>query len=85
MLWVEFEGPPADNRDAHFVRVLTQTADPMLLQHYQALPEPSGYEQWSLDPELVRVVSPGQSDDTCTRLRQAFLGAITARDLSRLA
>ena len=63
MLWFEFEKPPADDRDTYFVRVLTQTADPMLLQHYQPLSEPSGYEQWSLDPELVRVVSPGQSDD----------------------
>ena len=63
MLWLEFEEVPADDRDVYFVRVLTQTADPMLLQHYQPLPEPSGYEQWSLDPELVRVISPGQSDD----------------------
>ncbi|MFM6440340.1 MAG: hypothetical protein ACKPGW_36535 [Microcystis panniformis] len=63
MLWLEFEKAPADDRDTYFVRVLTQTADPMLLQHYQPLAEPAGYEQWSLDPELVRVISPGQSDD----------------------
>jgi hypothetical protein len=63
MLWVEFEESPIDERDAYFVLVLTQAADPMLLQHYQALPEPSGYEQWSLDPELIRVISPGQADD----------------------
>jgi hypothetical protein len=64
MLWLEFEKPPDDDRDTYFVRVLTQTADPMLLQHYQPLSEPSGYEQWSLDPELVRVISPGQADDS---------------------
>jgi hypothetical protein len=63
MLWFEFEEAPVDSRDSFFVRVLARTADPMLLQHYQPLPEPSGYEQWSLDPELVRVVSPGQADD----------------------
>jgi hypothetical protein len=63
MLWLEFEKPPADDRDVYFVRVLTQTADPMLLQQYQPLPEPAGYQQWSLDPELIRVISPGQSDD----------------------
>jgi len=63
MLWLEFEETPADDRDTYFVRVLTQTADPMLLQHYQPLAEPAGYEQWSLDPELVRVISLGQSDD----------------------
>ena len=63
MLWLEFEESPADDRDTYFVRVLAQTADPMLLQNYQPLTEKSGYEQWSLDPELVRVISPGQSDD----------------------
>ena len=63
MLWLEFDKPPIDSRDVYFVRVLAQTADPMLLQHYQPLPEPNGYLQWSLDPELVRVISPGQSDD----------------------
>jgi hypothetical protein len=63
MLWLEFEKAPADDRDVYFVRVLAQTADPMLLQSYQPLPEPSGYQQWSLDPELIRVISPGQSDD----------------------
>lgn len=63
MLWLEFEKPPIDDRDIYFVRLLTQTADPMLLQHYEPLSEPSGHQQWSLDPELIRVISPGQSDD----------------------
>jgi hypothetical protein len=63
MLWLEFENALFEDRDAYFVRVLTQTADSMLLHNYKSLPDPSGYEQWSLDPELVRVVSPGQSDD----------------------
>lgn len=63
MLWMEFEKPPLDDRDVYFVRVLAQTADPMLLQHYQPLPEPPGYQQWSIDPEFIRVISPGQADD----------------------
>lgn len=63
MLWLEFAEPPVDDRDTYFVRVLNQTADPMLLQNYQPLAEPAGYEQWSLDPELVRAISPGQADD----------------------
>lgn len=64
MLWFEFNEPPADSRDNYFVRVLAQTADPMLLQHYQSLEEPPGYRQWSLDPELIRVILPGQADDS---------------------
>lgn len=63
MLWLEFDTPAFDNRDAYFVRVLAQTADPMLLQAYQPIPDLAGYQQWSLDPELIRVISPGQSDD----------------------
>jgi hypothetical protein len=63
MLWLEFDEAPVDDRDVYFMRVLAQTADPMLLQNYQPLSEPSGYQQWSLDPELIRVISPGQSDD----------------------
>jgi hypothetical protein len=63
MLWLEFDQPPLDHRDGYFVRVLAHTADPMLLQHYQPLPEPAGYTQWGIDPETVRVITPGQSDD----------------------
>ncbi|MDF1699431.1 MAG: hypothetical protein P1U56_26500 [Saprospiraceae bacterium] len=63
MLWIEFEEPPKDKRDSYFVRVLAQTADPMLLQHYQPLENPAGYKQWSLDPETIRMISPGQGDD----------------------
>ncbi|WP_340201938.1 hypothetical protein [Ascidiimonas sp. W6] len=64
MLWLEFEEAPVDARDNFFVRVLAQTADPMLLEHHQSLPEPHGFKQWALDPEWVRVISPGQSDDS---------------------
>lgn len=81
MLWLEFAEPPADDRDVYFVRVLTQTADPMLLQHYQPLAEPSGYEQWSLDPELMRVISPGQADDFAGMTAMQRL--VPAQDSSR--
>jgi hypothetical protein len=63
MLWLEFEELPQDSRDTYFIRVLTHTADPMLLQSYRALEGAAGYEEWSLDPELIRVITPGQSDD----------------------
>lgn len=63
MLWLEFEEKPFDDRDTYFVRVLTQTADPMLLQNYQPLPDTAGEEQWSINPELVRVIFPEQEDD----------------------
>ncbi|MEO0338152.1 MAG: hypothetical protein AAF242_02965, partial [Bacteroidota bacterium] len=63
MLWLEFAEAPKDPRDNYFVRVLAQNADPMLLQNYEPLDEPAGYQQWSLDPESIRMITPGQSDD----------------------
>ena len=63
MLWMEFAEPVKDERDTYFVRVLASTPDPMLLPATTPAPDPIGYEQSELDPELVRVIRPGQSDD----------------------
>jgi hypothetical protein len=62
-LWIEFAEPPIDPRDGYFVRVLAHAPDPLLLRGSQAIEEPVGYTQPALDPELVRVIRPGQSDD----------------------
>jgi hypothetical protein len=62
-LWIEFEEPVADPDDALFARVLASAADPMLLP----LMEGGAYEVQEpaieLDPELIRVITPGQSRD----------------------
>ena len=62
-LWIEFEEPVADPDDALFARVLASSADPMLLP----LMEGGAYELQEpaieLDPELIRVITPGQSQD----------------------
>jgi hypothetical protein len=63
VLWVEFAEEPEDARDRYFVRVLAHAPDPLLLPNAGPAPEPAGYEKSSLDPETVRVVSPGQADD----------------------
>jgi hypothetical protein len=63
MLWMEFAEPVKDERDTYFVRFLASTPDPMLLPATTPAPDPIGYEQSELDPELVRVIRPGQSDD----------------------
>jgi hypothetical protein len=63
VLWVEFAEPPADPRDRYFARVLYSTADPMLLPATEPLADPPSYDKRPLDPELVRVVRPGQSRD----------------------
>ncbi|QLY28368.1 hypothetical protein H0264_23670 [Nocardia huaxiensis] len=62
-LWVEFAEAPADPRDAYFVRPLTSTPDPMLLPGTEPVANPVEITGTPLDPELVRVVTPGQVQD----------------------
>jgi hypothetical protein len=63
MLWLELAEPPRDSRDAYFVRVLAHAPDPMLLPAFEPAPDPVAYAEPAIDPELIRVVTPGQADD----------------------
>lgn len=62
-LWIEFAEPLADPRDAWFVKPLTITPDPMLLPNTEPVADPIEVEGVALDPELVRVITPGQVQD----------------------
>ena len=62
-LWLEFEEPLADRRDAYFVKALHRTPDPMLLPDWEPAADPVALESTPLDPELVRVITPGQVED----------------------
>lgn len=62
-LWLEFAEPLQDPRDAYFVRALTRTPDPMLLPGVEPVADPDVVEGVALDPELVRVITPGQVQD----------------------
>lgn len=62
-LWIEFADPLADARDAWFVRPLSTTPDPMLLPGSEPVADPVVVEGIPLDPELVRVITPGQVQD----------------------
>lgn len=61
MLWIEFEAAVENDRDGLFGRILAYSPDPMLARPGQITvpPEPP----LPIDPELVRVIRPGQSDD----------------------
>lgn len=64
MLWLELEDDPdKDPRDIYYARVLWNTPDPMLLPAYEPAADPPPYAEIDLDPETVRVIRPGQSDD----------------------
>ncbi len=62
-LWLEFAEPLSDPRDAYFVKPLTITPDPMLLPGTEPPADPDVVPGSSLDPELVRVITPGQVRD----------------------
>lgn len=63
-LWLEFAEPIANPQDGLFARVLANSPDPLLAngsrgELYVAAEEPA----LPIDPEYMRVISPGQSDD----------------------
>jgi hypothetical protein len=62
-LWFEFAEPLADPRDAYFVKAITSTPDPMLLPGSEPVADPVTLEGVPLDPELARVITPGQAQD----------------------
>jgi hypothetical protein len=61
LLWLEFERPPDNPRDSYFARVLSAAPDPMLTRGREVTTpqEPP----LPVDPEPIRVIVPGQSDD----------------------
>lgn len=62
-LWLEFDAPLVDPRDAYFVRALYRTPDPMLLPDWEPVRDPEVLERVPLDPEFARVITPGQVQD----------------------
>jgi len=62
MLWLEFDSAPADAQDRYFARVLAYAPDPLVLIDDEAIPE-RREPPLPIDPELMRVITPGQSAD----------------------
>jgi hypothetical protein len=67
-LWLEFEEPVADPADAFFARVLAYGADPLLAFGPAISPDAIAQDvtepPLSLDPEPMRLITPGQTADT---------------------
>jgi len=61
-LWLEFAEPLENDRDGYFARVLTYAPDPMLIAGGEPV-TPAEEPPLPIDPELTRVIVPGQSDD----------------------
>lgn len=61
MLWFEFAAPPANPADSLYARVLAYAPDPVLTA-VDPLPEVAE-PPLPIDPEPIRTIVPGQSDD----------------------
>jgi hypothetical protein len=61
-LWFEFAEAPADPEDSYFVRVLGTGPDPMLLPR-DMVPPDAAEAPLALDPEWMRLITPGQPRD----------------------
>jgi len=77
-LWLEFDGPPLDPQDGYFARVLAYGLDPLLAPFGATDTEPQE-PPLGVDPEPIRVISPGASTDT------AGLDAMTPLIQSKLS
>jgi len=62
ILWFEFASPPANPADSFYARVLAYAPDPVLTRVTPELPE-SAEPPLPVDPEPIRTIVPGQSDD----------------------
>jgi hypothetical protein len=70
-LWLEFDRAPDNPRDGYFARILAYAPDP-ILSAPEGDPDESAEPPLPIDPEFIRTIVPGQSDDG------AGLGAMTA-------
>lgn len=61
-LWFEFAEEPDNPSDLYFARVLSYAPDPMLTGGIEV--SPPAEPPLPIDPENIRVIRPGQSDDS---------------------
>lgn len=62
VLWLEFEEPPENPADLYFARVLAYAPDPVLTRDTSSTVE-AAEPPLPIDPEPIRTIVPGQSDD----------------------
>ena len=63
-LWLELDSPPDDINDTYFIRLLGYAPDPLLSDHRFETFVPPEEAPLNIDSEMVREITPGQSDDS---------------------
>ncbi|HVN24508.1 MAG TPA: hypothetical protein VMT71_11095 [Syntrophorhabdales bacterium] len=62
-LWIEFDSPVNDPKDTYFARVLAYAPDQLLSNNDPSLLVVPDEPALPVDPEYIRVITPGQSND----------------------
>jgi hypothetical protein len=62
-LWVEFDRPVADPKDTYFARVLAYAPDQLISNNNPSLLVVPDEPALPIDPEYIRVITPGQPND----------------------
>lgn len=62
VLWLEFDRPPDNPRDLYFGRILAYAPDPLLVGLLEN-PDETAEPPLPVDPQPIRTIVPGQSDD----------------------
>jgi hypothetical protein len=62
-LWIEFAEPVKDRQDAYFARVLAYAPDQLISNNHPELFEAPEEPALPIDPEYIRVIAPGASND----------------------
>lgn len=62
-LWIEFEEPVKDGKDAYFARVLAYAPDQLISNNHPELFVSPDEPALPVDPEYIRVITPDQSHD----------------------
>ena len=62
-LWVEFEKPLDNPRDAYFGRITAYAPDPLLAEWTEDWMKPRLEPPLAIEPEPIRIISPGHSDN----------------------
>ncbi|MCA0237099.1 MAG: hypothetical protein LCH81_12010 [Bacteroidetes bacterium] len=62
-LWVEFEKPLDNPRDAYFGRITAYAPDPLLAEWTEDWMKPRQEPPLAIEPEPIRIISPGHSDN----------------------
>jgi hypothetical protein len=76
-LWLEFDSPPADQNDQYFVRILGYGPDPLLVSYPSDLPAQTE-PQLPIDPEWMRLIAAGDSNDDAGMGAMSLLNGATA-------